>query len=99
MSGVTYWTVFFPADTVKSYIQTDPRFKATPLLNVAKEIYLEHGVAGLYRGWGVTVLRAAPAHALIFASYEYQRSLVSLSLSLSDILCECLSLTPFSFLD
>jgi hypothetical protein len=70
MSGVTYWTAFYPADTVKSYIQTDPRFTASSLADVAKEIWREHGVAGLYRGWGVTVLRAAPAHALIFACYE-----------------------------
>jgi len=28
------------------------------------------GVGSLYRGWGITVLRAAPAHALIFACYE-----------------------------
>ena len=53
MSGVTYWTVFYPADTVKSYIQTDPRFTATSLFLVGKEIYREHGLAGLYRGWGV----------------------------------------------
>ena len=70
LSGVTYWTAFYPADTVKSYIQTDPRFKSASVLTVATEIYAEHGMRGLYRGWGVTVMRAAPAHALIFACYE-----------------------------
>ena len=33
-------------------------------------MYRNEGYAGLYRGWGVTVMRAAPAHALIFACYE-----------------------------
>jgi hypothetical protein len=69
-SGIAYWTAFYPADTVKSYIQTDPRFTSSGLLEVARRIYAENGVRGLYRGWLVTVLRAAPAHALIFACYE-----------------------------
>lgn len=33
-------------------------------------IYRTEGVRALYRGWGITAARAAPAHALIFAVYE-----------------------------
>lgn len=71
LSGMTYWTVFYPADTIKSYVQTDPRYKFSSIGSVGHDIWRSHGVGGLYRGWSVTVLRAAPAHALIFAVYEW----------------------------
>ena len=51
-----YWTAFYPADTVKSYIQTDPRFTSSSVYQVGKDIYKEHGFSGLYRGW----VRSAP---------------------------------------
>eukprot|EP00941_MAST-03F_sp_MAST-3F-sp1_P000064 g64.t1 len=77
MAGVAYWTIFYPADTVKSSIQTDPRFSSKPMIQVASEIYRENGLRGLYRGWGVTALRAAPSHALLFACYEAVASKLS----------------------
>jgi|EP01043_Picozoa_sp_COSAG02_P016619 hypothetical protein len=46
-----YWTAFYPADTIKSYIQTDPRFSSSSIYQVGKGIYKEHGLSGLYRGW------------------------------------------------
>ena len=45
-----YWTVFYPADTIKSYIQTDPRFTSSSIYQVGAGIYKEHGFSGLYRG-------------------------------------------------
>jgi hypothetical protein len=35
-----------------------------------RNIYHEQGLRGLYRGFGVTALRAAPANAVLFAGYE-----------------------------
>jgi hypothetical protein len=70
LSGVSYWTAFYPADTVKSQIQTNPEFSGAGFLTTMRSIYQREGIAGLYRGWGITVLRAAPAHALIFYFYE-----------------------------
>ena len=60
-----YWTAFYPADTVKSVIQTNETF-----FTVFKNIYKNEGFKGLYRGWLITVIRAVPAHATIFAVYE-----------------------------
>jgi hypothetical protein len=70
MAGIAYWTAFYPADTVKSAIQTNPDFAKKSFGETFMSMYRNEGYAGLYRGWGVTVLRAAPAHALIFACYE-----------------------------
>lgn len=69
-AGVAYWAVPFPADTVKSKIQTDSRFSQASFATVFRTVVKEEGVAGLYRGCGITCLRAVPSHALIFYVYE-----------------------------
>jgi hypothetical protein len=76
MSGIGYWTAFYPADTVKTMIQTNPDHSGKGFVQTLMEVYKEKGIRGLYRGWGVTVTRAAPAHALIFATYEYTMKLL-----------------------
>ncbi|KAL3799899.1 hypothetical protein ACHAWO_000010 [Cyclotella atomus] len=70
-AGVAYWTAFYPADTVGSQLRANPSYSSKGFGEVFMEIYRREGVRGLYRGWGITVLRAAPAHALIFAMYEW----------------------------
>ena len=70
-AGVAYWTAFYPADTVGSQIRSNPTYSSRGFGSVFMEIYRREGFVGLYRGWGITVARAAPSHALIFAMYEY----------------------------
>lgn len=69
-AGVMYWTAFYPADTVKSLVQTRPDYSNLNFQQACLRVYREQGIRGLYRGWGITAMRAAPAHALIFAGYE-----------------------------
>lgn len=70
LAGVMYWTAFYPADTVKSLIQTHPEHAGKGFMETLVAVYRSEGLRGLYRGWGITAARAAPAHALIFATYE-----------------------------
>lgn len=76
LGGVAYWCAFYPADTVKSRVQSAPPASAgqsaAPLtfLSVFRSIYRAEGVRGLYRGLSPTLLRAAPANAAIFLTYE-----------------------------
>ena len=58
-------------------IQTNPDHSGKSFLETFKIIYAKEGVKGLYRGWAVTAARAAPAHAVIFAGYEYTMKLLS----------------------
>ncbi|KAL3937794.1 MAG: hypothetical protein SGBAC_007174 [Bacillariaceae sp.] len=76
MAGAGYWTAFYPADTVKSMIQTTTSDKPSGMLESFAIIYKQQGIRGLYRGWGVTVARAAPGHGLIFVVYEYTQKLL-----------------------
>ena len=69
-AGVSYWTAFYPADTVGSQMRANADYAKRSFVEVFLEVYKREGRMGLYRGWGITVMRAAPAHALIFAMYE-----------------------------
>ena len=77
LAGVGYWTAFYPADTVKSLIQVHPDHSGKGFVETFRHIFEKEGVRGLYRGWGVTAARAAPAHAAIFAVYEQSLKLMS----------------------
>ena len=69
VAGVMYWLIPYPADTVKSKIQTDSRFADKSIPQAVRMILQEEGVTGMYRGCGITCARAAPSHALIFYCY------------------------------
>lgn len=71
IAGMSYNFLFFPADTIKSKIQTGELTSVRPtFLSVGKELYRAYGLKGLYRGCGITVARSAPSSALIFTIME-----------------------------
>ena len=74
VAGMSYNFIFFPADTIKSKIQTGELTNVRPTFSdVGRELYKAHGLKGLYRGCGITVARSAPSSALIFTIYESLR--------------------------
>ena len=68
LAGMAYWGVPYPADVVKSKIQTGTHGLvvengAQPsIAAVAKETMRREGVPGFYRGCGITVARAGPGN-------------------------------------
>ncbi|GAA5952868.1 hypothetical protein JCM3765_002991 [Sporobolomyces pararoseus] len=83
-AGVVYNCVLFPADCIKSTIQTEDELRGSALkageqrrgfLQVGKDIYKARGIKGLYSGCGLTALRAAPSSALIFYIYSRLESI------------------------
>jgi len=69
LAGVLYWLVPYPADTVKSKIQTDPAYRGMGVVQVVRRVVAQEGAGGLYRGCALTCARAAPSNALIFYLY------------------------------
>ena len=72
-AGVSYNFVFFPADTIKSRMQTEEATaggKRRAFLASGKALWQQQGLKGMYRGCGITVARSAPSSALIFTVYE-----------------------------
>ncbi|KAI0777302.1 mitochondrial carrier [Trametes elegans] len=76
-AGVAYNVALFPADTVKSTIQTELELRgpraggARPtFVGVFRDLWRKQGLRGLYAGCGITVARAVPSSALIFLIYD-----------------------------
>ncbi|KAL6940668.1 hypothetical protein ACO0QE_004581 [Hanseniaspora vineae] len=68
MAGIAFNASTFPIDTVKSLVQIDHHMTITRAI---KETYAkQRGIQGFYRGLGITLVRAAPANAVVFYAYE-----------------------------
>lgn len=65
-AGLAFNASIFPADTVKSLMQTEHVGLKTAVMTVLKE----KGIRGFYRGLGITLIRAIPANAAVFYVYE-----------------------------
>lgn len=72
-AGISYNFLFFPADTIKSRMQTVPLgglgVKRT-FWDEGAALWRQHGIRGMYRGCGITCLRSAPSSAFIFIIYD-----------------------------
>mmetsp|Transcript_11107 Transcript_11107/g.34060 ORF Transcript_11107/g.34060 Transcript_11107/m.34060 type:complete len:302 (-) Transcript_11107:30-935(-) len=72
LAGVSYWALVYPADLIKTRIQTDsdvnPRYRG--VLDCARQLYREGGLRGLYRGAAPGIFRSFPANAVCFIVYE-----------------------------
>lgn len=76
-AGAMFNFSLFPADTIKSAMQTEeelrPRGKGVPpptFLGTAKALYKAQGIRGFYAGCGITVARSIPSSAIIFLIYD-----------------------------
>ncbi|KAG8993571.1 hypothetical protein FRB94_005352 [Tulasnella sp. JGI-2019a] len=81
-AGVSYNIVLFPADSVKSALQTEEEMRPkkpgpgvanapkSTFVGTFKALYKARGLKGLYAGCGVTVARAIPSSAMIFVIYD-----------------------------
>lgn len=75
MAGMGYHCTMFPADTVKSIMQTNERADLT-FLKVIKHIYKTKGLIGFYSGMGVTLTKSIPTSAIMFLSYEKLKQVI-----------------------
>jgi ornithine carrier protein len=72
-AGVSYNFLFFPADTIKSRMQTiavGTLAQKRSFWQEAVLVWRQYGVRGMYRGCGITCLRSAPSSAFIFMVYD-----------------------------
>ena len=83
IAGFYSWGVVYPIDYIKSRIQAIPlstttisRTESLSIWNVAKKTIQQQGWKALYRGLGITVLRAFPVNGIIFPTYELTLSML-----------------------
>lgn len=73
-AGMAYNFAFYPADTIKSRMQTEDARNTNmrgSFMTVGKDLWKQQGLKGFYRGCGITVFRSAPSSAIIFSIYEF----------------------------
>ncbi|KNC99059.1 uncharacterized protein SPPG_06008 [Spizellomyces punctatus DAOM BR117] len=75
IAGIAAWLPCYPQDVIKSRIQSDTRNMST--MQYAREIWLQAGWKGFFKGFGPTMLRAFPANAATFLAYESARKALS----------------------
>ena len=81
-AGMSYNFLFFPADTIKSRMQTvavDSKVAKVRFWEEGRAIWRQYGLRGLYRGCGITVLRSAPSSAFIFIIFDALKGNLHLS--------------------
>lgn len=81
-AGVAYNFLFFPADTIKSRMQTSPSGGSAvrrSFWGEAVALWQQAGLRGCYRGCGITCLRSAPSSAFIFMVFDGLKKYVPLS--------------------
>ena len=76
-AGCLTWALVYPVDMIKTRIQTAPLTKPRSelqMLTVGRQIVEKHGWRYLFRGFGVTLIRAFPTNATLFPVYEFTLS-------------------------
>ena len=77
-AGAAFNFILFPADSVKSTMQTAEELRGASVpagpkatfVSTAKAMYRAQGIRGLYAGCGITVARSIPSSAIIFLVYD-----------------------------
>lgn len=75
-AGIAYNIALFPADSVKSTLQTELELRGgragpkSTFFGTFVALWRAKGLKGLYAGCGVTVARAIPSSAMIFVIYD-----------------------------
>jgi solute carrier family 25 carnitine/acylcarnitine transporter 20/29 len=73
-AGAISWGVVYPFDLLKSRIQAlplDASKKESSLEHTTRSVVKRGGWGALYRGLGITLVRAFPVNGIIFCVYEY----------------------------
>lgn len=71
-AGCLTWAIVYPVDLIKTHIQTASLDKPAPkILATARHIIQTAGYRALFRGLGITLIRAFPVNGTIFPVYEY----------------------------
>jgi solute carrier family 25 carnitine/acylcarnitine transporter 20/29 len=78
LAGIANWAVAIPPDVLKSRLQTAPEGKyKNGIRDVFKELIMQDGIRGMYKGFVPVMLRAFPANAACFLGYEITMKLLS----------------------
>eukprot|EP00996_Jenningsia_fusiforme_P002584 NODE_3410_length_982_cov_21.946409_g3132_i0.p1 GENE.NODE_3410_length_982_cov_21.946409_g3132_i0~~NODE_3410_length_982_cov_21.946409_g3132_i0.p1 ORF type:complete len:292 (+),score=31.69 NODE_3410_length_982_cov_21.946409_g3132_i0:95-970(+) len=74
-SGIVGWTSIYPLDTIRNRLAAVPLGQpGASVTMVTRQIWRESGIRGFYRGYFVTITRAAPVAGCVLTTYDYVHS-------------------------
>ncbi|XP_057312607.1 mitochondrial ornithine transporter 1-like [Hydractinia symbiolongicarpus] len=77
VGGVSFWISVYPTDVIKSRVQVYNQGKSQiPMYTMIKYMLKTEGISSFYRGLGPTLVRAFPANAALFFTYEWSRKVL-----------------------
>jgi solute carrier family 25 (mitochondrial carnitine/acylcarnitine transporter), member 20/29 len=80
VAATVAWGVGYPADLIKTRIQASSSLLDNPtILTVAKDIVMRSGYTGLYKGFGLKLVRSIPASMIGFSVYELVKDAIIVS--------------------
>lgn len=73
VAGSLSWAVTYPVDLIKNRIQAMPLDSKVnhSMVAISRQFVHENGWRALFRGFGLTVIRAFPVNGVIFTTYEF----------------------------
>ena len=74
LSGSLTWAVIYPIDVIKSRIQTTSMDTPLPerrIWTIGQSLVAKYGWRYMFRGLGITLIRAFPVNGIIFPVYEF----------------------------
>lgn len=70
-SGCITWAAVYPVDVIKTRIQTSSLDSPVSFWVAGRQLVAKHGWPVMFRGLGVTLVRAFPVNGTIFPVYEF----------------------------
>lgn len=77
LAGIAAWCSTYPADVIKTRIQTEPSQYRQGMMAAFKECYRKEGPSVFVRGLTPTLLRAFPSNAATFFAYTWTMDILS----------------------
>jgi solute carrier family 25 carnitine/acylcarnitine transporter 20/29 len=77
LAGLSLWPVILPMDCLKSRYQAAPEGTYKNIGHVYQQLIQEDGAAGMFRGIGPAMIRAAPANSISFLGAEVTKTALS----------------------
>lgn len=76
VAGATAKGITFPLDTLRKRIQMNrfDYFSKKNILSLGIKIFQNEGISGLYKGFGISIMKTAPTSAITMFVYEYTLS-------------------------
>ncbi|GAB4822207.1 hypothetical protein N2152v2_009253 [Parachlorella kessleri] len=77
LAGAAFWACCYPADVIKSKIQTDNYLKPQGVVDCSRQLWAASGWRGLWVGFGPCFARSIPANSAAFLTFEVVRAALS----------------------